>query len=161
MDEIKSSNFIHDIIDEELSNGTYRADEIHTRFPPEPNGYLHIGSVKAICINTDVAKKYGVFSISATMTQTPQRSPMNLFAPFARTLSGSEPHPRAEFSTARTISANAMSSQFSSLSRAMPMFATFQRTISQSTRVLTAPRLQRNLPTETAPLRKTSLSLRE
>ena len=51
------SNFIIDIIDEDL-----RKDpdlKIHTRFPPEPNGYLHIGSAKAIMINYDISKKYG------------------------------------------------------------------------------------------------------
>ena len=56
MEEIKN-NFIHDIIDEDL-----REDpniKIHTRFPPEPNGYLHIGSAKAIMINVETAKKYG------------------------------------------------------------------------------------------------------
>ena len=50
-------NFIHDIIDADL-----RADpelKVHTRFPPEPNGYLHIGSAKAIMINYQAAKKYG------------------------------------------------------------------------------------------------------
>ncbi len=51
------SNFIHDIIDEDLAAGV--VDKIHTRFPPEPNGYLHIGSAKAIYINVSTAKKYG------------------------------------------------------------------------------------------------------
>lgn len=56
MEDLKN-NFIHDIIDEDL-----RANpdlKIHTRFPPEPNGYLHIGSAKAIWINAMTAKKYG------------------------------------------------------------------------------------------------------
>ena len=61
MEEI-SSNFIHEIIDDDLANNP--GLKIHTRFPPEPNGYLHIGSVKAICVNTDVANKYsGLFNL--------------------------------------------------------------------------------------------------
>ena len=53
----ETSFFIHDIIDEDLREG--RVDAIHTRFPPEPNGYLHIGSAKAIFINVYTAQKYG------------------------------------------------------------------------------------------------------
>ena len=56
MEEI-SSNFIHDIIDADLSENP--DINIITRFPPEPNGYLHIGSAKAIMINYETAKKYG------------------------------------------------------------------------------------------------------
>ena len=51
------SNFIFDIIDQDLARG--EVEKIHTRFPPEPNGYLHIGSAKAIWINVTAAKKYG------------------------------------------------------------------------------------------------------
>ena len=50
------SNFITDIIDEHLENG--RFDHVHTRFPPEPNGYLHIGHAKSICLNFGVAQQY-------------------------------------------------------------------------------------------------------
>ena len=56
MEEIKS-NFIHDIIDKNLEENPEL--KIRTRFPPEPNGYLHIGSAKAIWINSNTAKKYG------------------------------------------------------------------------------------------------------
>lgn len=52
-----NTNFIHELIDLDLAEGNI--DRVHTRFPPEPNGYLHIGSVKAIWINSSTAKKYG------------------------------------------------------------------------------------------------------
>ena len=51
-----ASNFIHDFIDEDLREGVY--DRVQTRFPPEPNGYLHIGHAKAICIDFGTAQKY-------------------------------------------------------------------------------------------------------
>ncbi len=61
MSEI-ASNFLHEIIDEDIKNGL--KERIHTRFPPEPNGYLHIGSAKAIYINWSIAKKYnGLFNL--------------------------------------------------------------------------------------------------
>jgi glutaminyl-tRNA synthetase len=57
MEEVKSSNFIHDIIDEDLKNGVNT--RVQTRFPPEPNGYLHIGHAKALYIDFMTAEKYG------------------------------------------------------------------------------------------------------
>ncbi len=52
-----NSNFIWEFIDEDLAAGRY--DHVHTRFPPEPNGYLHIGHCKALIIDFGTAKKYG------------------------------------------------------------------------------------------------------
>ncbi|MEE1277484.1 MAG: glutamate--tRNA ligase family protein, partial [Acutalibacteraceae bacterium] len=51
------SNFIFDAVDNDLSDGVYQ--KVQTRFPPEPNGYLHIGHAKAICIDFGTAEKYG------------------------------------------------------------------------------------------------------
>ena len=57
--EVMTGNFIHDFIDEELAEGgRCEGMQVHTRFPPEPNGYLHIGHAKAICINFGTAEKY-------------------------------------------------------------------------------------------------------
>ncbi len=56
----KGGNFIRDIIDEELQEGgRCYGKKVHTRFPPEPNGYLHIGHVKALCIDFGMAETYG------------------------------------------------------------------------------------------------------
>ncbi len=57
MGEKRAANFIEEYIEEDLQQG--RFDHVKTRFPPEPNGYLHIGHVKALCIDFGIAKKYG------------------------------------------------------------------------------------------------------
>ena len=55
--EVVSRNFIEQIIDKDLAEGVY--DTVNTRFPPEPNGYLHIGHAKSIILNSGLAKQYG------------------------------------------------------------------------------------------------------
>ena len=55
-ENIRTHNFITQIIDEDLASGKHKS--VHTRFPPEPNGYLHIGHAKSICLNFGLAKEY-------------------------------------------------------------------------------------------------------
>ena len=56
-EERRAANFIEEFIDEDLASGRY--DHVRTRFPPEPNGFLHIGHAKALCIDFGIAEKYG------------------------------------------------------------------------------------------------------
>jgi len=70
------TNFIHGIIDKDLKNGL-NGGRVHTRFPPEPNGYLHIGHAKSICLNFGIKKKYGGqcnlrFDDTNPMTEDPE-----------------------------------------------------------------------------------------
>ena len=54
----KGPNFIEQIIEGDISRG-FKKDDLRFRFPPEPNGYLHIGHLKAICLNFNLGEKYG------------------------------------------------------------------------------------------------------
>src|SRR6266536_3662105 len=60
MTDEKSLNFLEEIIEADLADRKY--DELVTRFPPEPNGYLHIGHAKSICLNFGLTEKYGGYT---------------------------------------------------------------------------------------------------
>ena len=84
--ETVSKNFIEQEIDKDLAEGVY--DHVCTRFPPEPNGYLHIGHAKSILLNYGLAEKYnGEFHMRFDDTN-PKRRRQNLLSLSKRILSG-------------------------------------------------------------------------
>ena len=77
--ETVSKNFIEQEIDKDLAEGVY--DHVQTRFPPEPNGYLHIGHAKSIILNSGLAKEYGGKFNLRLMIRTPRRKKRSMWSP--------------------------------------------------------------------------------
>ena len=73
----KSKNFIYEIIDEDFKTNKWNG-RVHTRFPPEPNGYLHIGHAKSICLNYGIAVITRVNLIYDLMIQIQQKKNRNM-----------------------------------------------------------------------------------
>lgn len=80
--ESVSKNFIEREIEKDLAEGVY--NHVQTRFPPEPNGYLHIGHAKSIILNSDWQRNTMANLICASMTRTRRRRRQNLSSPLLR-----------------------------------------------------------------------------
>ena len=86
MSEEKILNFIEEIVENDLNSGKYTS--ITTRFPPEPNGYLHIGHSKSICLNFGLAAKYGGKPTFDLMTQIQLQKTPNTWKVSKKILNG-------------------------------------------------------------------------
>ena len=95
-------DFIRDIVRADLASGRHKT--VVTRFPPEPNGYLHIGHAKSICLNFGIAEEFGGHCICVTTTPTRPRKSRNISTPSSATCAGSASIGASIFITRPTIS---------------------------------------------------------
>ena len=105
-DQFADNHFIRTIIEDDLKTGAHAA--IHTRFPPEPNGYLHIGHAKSICLNFGLAYVFDGHATCVSMTPTPKKKTTNTSIPSKKTLNGWAFIGRAKRDMPPTISTNCL-----------------------------------------------------
>lgn len=100
-----TKNFIEAFVEEDLApGGRFAGQTVHTRFPPEPNGYLHIGHCKALCIDFGTAEKFGGICNLRMDDTNPSRRTTSLWKPFRRISTGSALTGATGSSSARTTS---------------------------------------------------------
>ena len=155
--ETVSKNFIEQEIDKDLAEGVY--DNVHTRFPPEPNGYLHIGHAKSILLNYGLAQKYGgTFNLRFDDT-----NPTKEKVEFVESIKADVKWLGADFENRLFFASDYFEKMYECavflIKKGRPLYAIFPQRRSESTAAtLTIP--VRKAPTETVPLKKTCAFLR-
>jgi len=101
----ESQHFIEQAIEKDLSDGK-NGGRVHTRFPPEPNGYLHIGHAKAICLDFGMAEKYGGMCNLRFDDTNPTKEDVSMSTRLRKTFSGLDSPGKTVSIMLRTISAS-------------------------------------------------------